>query len=299
VDSHPNDVVAIMYHMSWPGYDPFYYYNTSHNDQRRGAYAVNWVPWVEVDGEGDVGAGGMASHYGNRIATPTDVGVDISGTYDAGSGNVDVTVTATTTSELPSGNVQYRIYVALTETNIYYAGSNGVNWHHQTMRRMFPTGNGNVVSFTGSLPQSASVSFQFTLDPILAPENCRIVAWMQDAVGKEVYNSNWAFLADLGDQTGVSEAPASYALERNFPNPFNPKTVIPLRVDRGENLRVEVLSTDGRLVKTLHDGWLDAGSHEFNWDGRDGEGRSLASGVYLARVTGSQGGRSQRLVLMK
>ncbi len=288
-----------MYHMSWPGYDPFYYHNTAHNEQRRNSYGVNYVPWVVVDGNGDVGSGGMASNYSSRIATPTDVTVDISGEFDAGAGTVDFTVTATTTSELPSSGTQYRIYVALTETDLYFAGSNGVEWHHHVMRQMFPTGYGNVVSFTGDLPQSAEVSFGYTLDPTYVTENCKIVAWLQEAISQEVYNSEWVMLEDLGDPTDVAAIPTRFQLGRNFPNPFNPKTTIPLKMDRAGNVLVEVLSADGRRVTVLHDGLLDSGSHEFTWNGQDASGSSVASGVYMARVTGNEGSQMERLVLMK
>ncbi|MCA9727556.1 MAG: hypothetical protein KC729_07725, partial [Candidatus Eisenbacteria bacterium] len=39
----------------------------------------------------------------------------------------------------------------------------------------------------------------------------------------------------------------------------------------------------GRLVRTLVDGREDAGPHEVAWDGRDGAGRPMASGIYFLR----------------
>ncbi len=299
MESHTDDVVAITYHVDWPGYDPFWYHNTTDNGMRRTAYGVNYVPWVVVGGSGDVGSGGMTSAYNSRVATPTDVTVEIEGDYDAGSGLVSGTVRATTTSALPDGAVQYRIYAALTETDIFYAGSNGVNIHDYTLRDMYPTGNGNVVTFTGDFPQSAEVNFEFTVDPEYAPENCRVVGFMQEAISKEVYNAEWAWIDDLGDPTDVVEIPASFKLGRNFPNPFNPKTSIPLSMETAGEVLVEVVSADGRRVTILHDGLLDSGDHEFTWNGRDTAGRSVASGVYMARVTGNRGSKMERMVLMK
>ncbi len=51
---------------------------------------------------------------------------------------------------------------------------------------------------------------------------------------------------------------------------------------RSEGLTVyEVL---GRRVRQVWDGSLAAGSHRFVWDGRDGEGKAVAAGVYVYRV---------------
>ena len=72
-----------------------------------------------------------------------------------------------------------------------------------------------------------------------------------------------------------------------FPNPFNPRTTIELAVS-GATARVEVELYDlaGRRVRTLFAGELEGGRrHGLSWDGLDGRGRPLPSGVYLCRAT--------------
>ena len=56
---------------------------------------------------------------------------------------------------------------------------------------------------------------------------------------------------------------------------------------------------DGRRVKTLHDGMLGAGQHDFVWDGTDTQGQPVASGIYLAVVSGQAESHSQRMVMLK
>jgi hypothetical protein len=103
----------------------------------------------------------------------------------------------------------------------------------------------------------------------------------------------------------VSAAPqvamtGGVTIEANHPNPFNPSTSIALALDQGRDVRLEIYDARGRLVRVLHDGALSAGRHELVWDGRDGTGRSAASGVYLARVAGQDGpGASHRMTLVK
>lgn len=78
----------------------------------------------------------------------------------------------------------------------------------------------------------------------------------------------------------------------NYPNPFNPQTVITYAVSASGRVRLEVVDLRGRLIATLVDGMVAEGRHEVIWDGRDGEGREVPSGVYIARL--DAGGRIAR-----
>ena len=54
----------------------------------------------------------------------------------------------------------------------------------------------------------------------------------------------------------------------------------------------------GRLVRTLDDGPRAAGSHYADWDGRDGRGELLPSGMYFLRFSGGKEARTQQVVLI-
>jgi hypothetical protein len=77
------------------------------------------------------------------------------------------------------------------------------------------------------------------------------------------------------------------------PNPFNPRTEIVFDLPRDGAFDLSVFDVRGRRVRTLAAGDWPAGPHRVDWDGRDGEGRALSSGVYLVRLEGS-GWRSVR-----
>lgn len=82
---------------------------------------------------------------------------------------------------------------------------------------------------------------------------------------------------------GASQ-PAAFSLGANYPNPFNPATVLPLRLPTEGTVRVVILNLAGQQVRVLQAGHLAAGEHALAWDGRDDTGRPVASGAYLCRA---------------
>jgi flagellar hook assembly protein FlgD len=84
-----------------------------------------------------------------------------------------------------------------------------------------------------------------------------------------------------------------------FPNPFNPTTTLLFEMAVEGPARLEIFSVEGRRVLTLVDERLAVGQHERDWDGRDENGRALASGIYLARFTRPGMSEAKRLVLLK
>ncbi|HFE54070.1 MAG TPA: hypothetical protein ENK07_11535, partial [Bacteroidetes bacterium] len=68
---------------------------------------------------------------------------------------------------------------------------------------------------------------------------------------------------------------------RCFLNPFNSNTTFSLRLARAAHVRVRIWDARGGLVRTVVVGTLAPGVHRFSWDGLDGRGRPVPSGVYL------------------
>jgi len=68
------------------------------------------------------------------------------------------------------------------------------------------------------------------------------------------------------------------------PNPFTARTSLRINLADPASVTLAVYDVRGRLVRSLARGALPVGSHVFAWDGRDGEGRPVAPGVYFARL---------------
>ncbi len=122
--------------------------------------------------------------------------------------------------------------------------------------------------------------------------------------------SKWLYLAgngggeaDLRLSGGGSAVPPVLAgtgprLAACVPNPFSEATRIGFTLAARTNVRVTVHDVTGRLVRTLDDGPRAAGSHYADWDGRDGRGELLPSGMYFLRFSGGKEARTQQVVLI-
>ena len=95
---------------------------------------------------------------------------------------------------------------------------------------------------------------------------------------------------------GLPEGPG---LQQNAPNPFNSQTVIPWFLLEAGPARLEVFALTGQRVAVLHDGPQKAGLHRLRWNGRDGQGRLLASGVYVYRLVTAAGAQTRKLTLLR
>ena len=103
-------------------------------------------------------------------------------------------------------------------------------------------------------------------------------------------------LALARERIGLPNGPN---LRQNAPNPFNSETVISWFLLRPGPARVEVFSLTGQRVAVLHQGLGKAGVHRVNWNGRDGAGRPLASGVYLYRLVTDERVHTRKLTLLR
>lgn len=108
---------------------------------------------------------------------------------------------------------------------------------------------------------------------------------------------NFTFSVPL--RTGVVAPPAVASMGQNFPNPFNPSTVIPFSLEIGARVSIEVFDAAGRRVAVLLDEYRPAGEHEARWDGLAGGSRPAPSGVYFARLRAAGFTDHKKLILLK
>jgi hypothetical protein len=102
--------------------------------------------------------------------------------------------------------------------------------------------------------------------------------------------------------TGTQDLPArplKYALHQCVPNPFNPRTTIGYALPVDAFVKLNVYTTNGRLVTSLVSEQKPSGTHEAVWDGRDRFGHRVATGVYLYRLQAGDFIETRRMVLIK
>jgi hypothetical protein len=109
---------------------------------------------------------------------------------------------------------------------------------------------------------------------------------------------DWFDPTDTGVEGGVGLARAS--LKQNYPNPFNPTTTIEFAVPaEAGHVNLVVYNANGQVVKTLVDGRVSPGPQSVVWDGKDGAGQSLGSGIYFARLTADGETAFRKMTLLK
>ena len=93
--------------------------------------------------------------------------------------------------------------------------------------------------------------------------------------------------------------PTDYALGQNYPNPFNPSTKIAYSLPEAGPVRLAVYNLLGQEVRLLVDEVKAAGFQAVVWDGRDGRGHAVASGVYLYRLRAGAFTEARKMILLK
>lgn len=88
-------------------------------------------------------------------------------------------------------------------------------------------------------------------------------------------------------------------LYNNYPNPFNPETVINFSLKEDEHAEVIIFNSRGQKVRTLVNEQLPADHYAIVWNGTDDAGNPVASGVYFCRMVTSSFCRSKKMLLMK
>ncbi len=93
--------------------------------------------------------------------------------------------------------------------------------------------------------------------------------------------------------------PTHTALIGNYPNPFNPETKIEFSLLDADNVDLVIYNIKGEKVKKLITGRLDSGFHSAVWDGKDDNGKKVASGIYLYRFKTTKINQVKKMMLIK
>ncbi len=129
--------------------------------------------------------------------------------------------------------------------------------------------------------------------PLRDNSNCYYKLAVVDINEKEMV---CGFLAKDSDDPPASHI---YNLSQNFPNPFNPQTDIEFDLPESTSVSLKVFDTVGKRVITLLDGEAGSGHHSLTWDGRDEEGKEVASGVYYYRLQAGGYSATRAMLLLK
>lgn len=105
--------------------------------------------------------------------------------------------------------------------------------------------------------------------------------------------------ADVPSGRTAATIGSEAALEVNYPNPFNPSTLIRFELPHSSDVRLSIYDILGRCVCDLVDGHLPAGIHAVVWDGMDNRGRKVPSGVYMYRLSAGSFAAVRKMILAR
>lgn len=143
-------------------------------------------------------------------------------------------------------------------------------------------GSGSLVAFSLTVRSGSVISRLSLTRIVLSSPNAQSIA-------TSINNFEWT--------ASFAENPIS--LQQNFPNPFNPTTTIPYRLERDSRVNLSIYDMTGRMVKTIVDQSQGAGAHSASWNSTDEGGQLVPSGVYFVRLQGSNNVEARKMILTK
>ena len=126
----------------------------------------------------------------------------------------------------------------------------------------------------------------------------------QEGISYKVYTGFWnPWVVEASpvewEEVDFTQRPTDFGLRQNFPNPFNPTTIIQYALPKTSQVKVEVYNILGKKVRTLVDDTQEPGYKTINWDGKDDNGCEVSSGVYFCRIQAGDFVKSRKMTLLK
>ena len=131
-----------------------------------------------------------------------------------------------------------------------------------------------------------------------------VQGWLTDARLLEIKDYTMKRGIMVLEQLLVVLTPTETELLANYPNPFNPETWIPYRLAEDAFVTLTIYDMKGQVVRTLDVGHRIASAYESRskaiyWDGKNGLGEPVASGIYFYTLKAEDFSATRRMVILK
>jgi FlgD Ig-like domain len=113
---------------------------------------------------------------------------------------------------------------------------------------------------------------------------------------------NWSPISNVivhPSQTADVPLPSEISFSTPYPNPVRQVAHMSYTLPRPAGVRVDAFDVSGRHVRTIADGFRDAGAGQIDWNLRDDDGRPLGAGVYLVRAQLADRSWTRRVVAVR
>ncbi len=161
-----------------------------------------------------------------------------------------------------------------------------------SVRRLNPPGNQSWEITVN--PSSSNASVSIALSPTT---DCSATGAICTSDGQKQSSSLSATVTGAAPKSVAPDL--TFGLGANYPNPFNPETQIAYTLSEAGPVELVIYSILGQRVRTLVQEIQAEGRYQIVWNGRNDSGVSVASGVYLSRLSSAQEVQVRRLLLLK
>ncbi len=147
----------------------------------------------------------------------------------------------------------------------------------------------------GSAAQNSDAPFTVEIDAAI--HDSLATLWV--SMGPDANTRQGALRLDM--HVGRTPGPVSprLLLYPCRPNPFTDGTNVEFNMPAGGRAVVRVYDVAGRLVRTVDDSVRQAGPQQVHWDGSNGAGKTVASGVYFVMLEAAGDARTRKVVLLR
>ncbi|MBN1397607.1 MAG: T9SS type A sorting domain-containing protein [Bacteroidetes bacterium] len=174
-------------------------------------------------------------------------------------------------------------------------------FHKGIAKAVFKDETGQVISEGREYSVSPLKEIQLN-ETITIPQNTKKIEF-------QIYNPEGGLIGildstDIGHLLTSVEAesqnfPLKHSLSNNYPNPFNPKTVISYKLKVKSEVELRIFDILGREIATLVNEQKPAGTHTIEWDGKNSGGQHVSGGVYFCCFEAGKFRQTHKLILLK
>ncbi|MGH7451297.1 MAG: T9SS type A sorting domain-containing protein, partial [bacterium] len=158
------------------------------------------------------------------------------------------------------------------------------------------SGAGAVVRVKAKIAANATVGakINFSLQNVTANDaNGTAMSLSPQAASLPVSNTTGI------DSNGETSLPASYRLLQNHPNPFNAGTLIKYEIPQAGAVSLKIYNLAGQEILEIVNAVQSPGRYQINWNGRDNQGKTAPSGIYICRIQAGSFVQTQRMIMVR
>ncbi|MFQ5582902.1 MAG: FG-GAP-like repeat-containing protein [Calditrichia bacterium] len=168
---------------------------------------------------------------------------------------------------------------------------------------LFLTGTDLTSGISFNTVVTAIADTAVVLDQLILKEN-HAYRWSADASdGFLITAATNAFEFVIPQITAIGSEelglPSEFRLLQNYPNPFNPTTTIRYELPVRSEVELVIYNSLGETVRVLTNGIQPAGLHTVQWDGKNRNGETVASGVYIYRLKTKDFTTARKMLLLR